>query len=366
MRIERPPITLLVSVVVTVLLITISTVLERPILSSWTTSNPFEIARRGVDTGVILAGSFNLVHPASNPLEALQQEIADGIHSPGSVALEAYNQGSVLVDVSPDYQIQYYTRSLESGGNLVYFVVWLGDRAHIEVVNADGAIPGSDDTGDTIWLDGQQHLATVEEIANAPYAWREHMTLMAAMAFGFHGNVRTSNEGTVVINHVIHRVNPGRAALCIGPQGTAAIGLFDEAALHGCAQAIGAGPVILWRGKIANPYVRQETEEFIPFNPLGEDFVQIDWRRKVYMGTYPKSVVGIGTRPDGGFYLIMAVSYGVPGLELARQMKAMGCIDVLGGDDDTSTQAVWRGVPVRDHRLRPVPDALSVYWRETP
>ncbi len=128
----------------------------------------------------------------------------------------------------------------------------LDERVHIEVLNADGATPGSDAAGDTIWTDGKKHLATVEEIARAPYAAREGMQLLGAMAFGFHGDVRTSNEGTVVINGQVHRLNPGRAALCI--RGTSAqIGLFDAQQTQECEQAIGGGPVILWQGKIANP-----------------------------------------------------------------------------------------------------------------
>jgi hypothetical protein len=120
--------------------------------------------------------------------------------------------------------------------------------------------------------------------------------------------------------------------------------------------------VILWNGKIANPDVAAETDEFLPFNPLGEDFVQIDWRRKIYTGLYPKTAVCVGQR-DGGPFLVMAVSYGLGGVEQAGQLKAMGCAAALGGDDDTSTQAVWRGAPVRGGAAREVPDALAIYVR---
>jgi hypothetical protein len=51
------------------------------------------------------------------------------------------------------------------------------------------------------------------------------------------------------------------------------------------------------------------------------------------------------------------------GVELARQLKAMGCTDALGGDDDTSTQAVWRGQPTQPRAVRPVPDAIGVWWK---
>jgi hypothetical protein len=59
----------------------------------------------------------------------------------------------------------------------------------------------------------------------------------------------------------------------------------------------------------------------------------------------------------------MLVSYNVGGVELAAQLKAMGCTEALGGDDDTSTQAVWRGAPVRQGAVQEVPDALAVYVR---
>ena len=92
--------------------------------------------------------------------------------------------------------------------------------------------------------------------------------------------------------------------------------------------------------------------------------LSLAWRRKIYTGPYPKSVVGVGTRADGGSYLVMLTSYGVAGVEVARQLKAMGCTEALGGDDDTSTQAVWRGTPVAGGNVRPVPDALAVYLRD--
>jgi hypothetical protein len=280
----------------------------------------------------------------------------------GFAALERYNQGSALQEDVADGRVRFFRRDLTGGGALAYFVVQLDEQVHIEVLNADGATPGSDASGDTIWTDGNKHLATVEEIARAPYAAREGMQLLGAMAFGFHGDVRTSNEGTVVINGQVHRVNPGRAALCI--RGTSAqIGLFDAQQVQECEQAIGGGPVILWQGKIANPDVGAATEQFLPFNPLGEDFVQLDWRKKIYAGRYPKSVVGVGTREDGRSYLVMLVSYGVSGIELAEQLRAMGCTAGLGGDDDTSTQAVWRGERTRQGNVREVPDALAVYVR---
>jgi hypothetical protein len=284
--------------------------------------------------------------------------------APGSAALERYNQASALQEATADQQVRYYRRDLPGGGAIAYFVVQLGPQVRVGVVNADGATPGSDAAGDTVWTDSQKHLATVEEIARAPYAARDKMTLLGAMAFGFHGDARTSDEGTVLIDGVVQRINAGRAVLCIAADGRARIGLFDASALQQCEQAIGGGPVILWRGKIANPDVAAETEAFLPFNPLGEDFILLDWRKKIYSGSYPKSVVAVGTREDGGSYLVMLVSYGVTGLDLAEQLKAMGCTEALGGDDDTSTQAVWRGVPIRARRVSEVPDALAVYVRD--
>jgi len=41
----------------------------------------------------------------------------------------------------------------------------------------------------------------------------------------------------------------------------------------------------------------------------------------------------------------------------------MGCSAALGGDDDTSTQAVWRGAVLQPRNVREVPDAVAVYVR---
>lgn len=280
--------------------------------------------------------------------------------APGQAALEAYNQGSALQEAVADNRVRYFQREV-AGGSLSYFVVQLDASVHVEVVNADNAMPGSDASGDTIWTDGQQHLATVQEMANAPYASRDGMALLGAMAFGFHGAERTSDEGTVVVNGTIQRVNAGRGTLCLAADGRATIGLFDAEKLKQCAQAMGGGPVILWDGKVVSTDVSEPNDEFLPFNPLNEDFVQLDWRKKIYNGTYPKTAVGIGTNSDGSSYLVMAVSYGINGVEFAKQLKALGCHAALGGDDDTSTQATWRGAPVRGGAVREVPDAIAVY-----
>ncbi len=74
-------------------------------------------------------------------------------------------------------------------------------------------------------------------------------------------------------------------------------------------------------------------------------------------------MVGVGTREDGRSYLVMLVSYGISGVDLAEQLRAMGCTAALGGDDDTSTQAVWRGQRIRQGNVREVPDALGVFVR---
>ncbi|MGQ9927915.1 MAG: phosphodiester glycosidase family protein [Chloroflexaceae bacterium] len=276
--------------------------------------------------------------------------------------LEAFNRESALHERAGEGLVEFYRRGI-GGGELLYAVARLDERVHVEVINADGAVPGSDASGDTIWLDGQRHLQAVVEMVSAPFAAREGMELLWAMAFGFHGAVRTSNEGSVVINGVVHRVNPWRGALCITADRRAMIGLFDAEALRGCQQAVGGGPVILWKGKLANPAVGAETDEFLPFNPLGEDFVQLDWRVTVYSGTYPKTAVCVGDLPDGRSFLVLANSASITGVELARALRDMGCHDALGGDDDTSTQAVWRGQALWSRPQRPVPDAIAVYLR---
>ncbi|MFQ3664108.1 MAG: phosphodiester glycosidase family protein [Chloroflexaceae bacterium] len=277
--------------------------------------------------------------------------------------LAAFNRESALQEQVADGLVEFYRRGI-GGGELLYTVARLDERVHIEVINADGAIPGSDASGDTIWLDGQRHLQPVVDMVNAPFAAREGMELLWAMAFGFHGAVRTSNEGSVVINGVVHRVNPWRGALCITDDGRALIDLFDAQELRSCWQAVGGGPVILWKGRIANPVVSAATDEFLPFNPLGEDFVQLDWRITVYSGTYPKTAVCVGDLPGGRSFLVLATSAGITGVELARALRDMGCHDALGGDDDTSTQAVWRDQALWPRPQRPVPDAIAVYVRQ--
>ena len=306
--------------------------------------------------------------PAPQPLigiaraEALPASTA----APAAVdALERYNQGSTLQGSLADGRVRFYRRAI-GGGEIAYIVAEPGDTVSATLINADNARPASDANGNTIWADGGQHLRTVAEMAAAPYAARDGWELAAAMAFGFHGDVRTSNEGSVVIDREVLRVNPGRAALCIYADGRAEVGLFGRERLAGCAQAVGAGPIVLWEGRIANPEIAAPTTEFMPYNPFREDFVQIDWRRQVYTSDRPKSLIGVGARPGGRTFLVLMVSYGVGGVEAVRQLRDMGCDQALAGDDDSSTQAVWRGQPVRGGEVRPVPDAFAIYVRKAP
>jgi hypothetical protein len=283
-----------------------------------------------------------------------------GAALPVVASLETFNAGSTLQESVASGAVRSFRRAM-SGGDLAYVVVRLGAGVRVGVINADGATPASDAAGDTVWADGQRHLVPVAQMAAAPYAARAGMQLVAAMAFGFHGDARTSDEGSVVIDGVTRRVNAGRSALCITPDQRATIGRFDAAALAGCAQAAGAGPVILWRGRVASLAADQPTDALLPFNPLGEDFVQLAWRKHIYAGTYPKTVIGVGELPGGAPFLVLATSQGITGEDLARALREMGCSDALGGDDDSSTQAVWRGRPVWDRPGRPVPDAVAVY-----
>jgi hypothetical protein len=314
---------------------------SRPVLSRW-----------GASDQAGLVG-------AAVPLVGAAEPVAG---EPVGAGLEAFNAGSTLQESVADGAVRLYRRAM-GGGELAYVVARLDDQTHIELINADGAIPGSDATGDTIWLGGGRHRQTVATIVNAPYARREGLDLLAGMAFGFHGEERTSNEGSVVINGVVHRVNAGRATLCIKPDRTAAIGLFDAQALAGCAQAVGAGPVILWENRIASTAVQAPTEGRVPFNPLNEDFVQIEWRRTVYNGPHPKTAVCIGVAPDGVTYLVLANSTGVVGEDLAGALRSMGCHTALGGDDNSSTQLTWRGAQLWPGTVRQVPDAIGVYVR---
>jgi hypothetical protein len=297
----------------------------------------------------------------ANDLRGVMQPQGSGSDPLASDTLANYNAQSELLASEGDGAVQLFRRSLASGGQVTYMVVELNERSHLEVINADGATPTSDERGDTMWADGQKHLATVAAMVNASYAQRADKDLLGAMAFGFHGAERTSNEGSVVINGVVHRANPWRSALCIRPDQRAVIGLFSADDLKECAQAIGGGPVVLWGGKIASTEVNAVSDQFIPFNPLGENFVQLDWRKKIYNGGYPKTVVGIGKHANGNDFLVLMVSNGIGGVEMAAQLLAMGCSDAIGGDDDTSTQMAWRGQVVFGARARAVPDAIGVY-----
>src|SRR5688572_1551243 len=69
--------------------------------------------------------------------------------TPDPSALESYNQSSVLQDADPSGRVRFYRRDV-TGGSIAYFVVTLDPQVHLEVINADGATPGSDATGDTI------------------------------------------------------------------------------------------------------------------------------------------------------------------------------------------------------------------------
>lgn len=336
---------LLISLGLLVLLVQLAEA-RSAVLSRWTLAPPLNVAAQSLQGG--LTGH-------AEPLTAVLSP------SPAIERLAAFNAGSALQEELADGRVAFYRRAMPGGGELAYFVVMLDASIHLEVLNADGATPGSDTTGDTIWRDGQRHLATVAAMAEAPYAARDGMELLGAMAFGFHGAERTSNEGSVVINGEVLRVNGGRGALCITPGQRALIGLFDAEALRGCQQAIGGGPVILWQGKIANPDVAAPDGEYLPFNPLGEDFVQLDWRIKIYSGAYPKTAVCVGERPGGSSFLVMATTSGVVGVDLARALRDLGCDTALGGDDDTSTQAIWRGQSVWARQPRAVPDAIAIY-----
>ncbi|MBC8161979.1 MAG: phosphodiester glycosidase family protein [Roseiflexaceae bacterium] len=280
----------------------------------------------------------------------------------GETALEVYMAQSDVQEDVGEGQVRFTRRDV-AGGALELLVLRLDEHTNIRVINADGATPGSDERGDTTWTDGQRHLRTVQEMTTAPYALRENSELLGAIAFGFHGEPRTANEGTVVIDGQVLRSNPGRATLCITHERRAEIGRFSSEDLARCAQAIGGGPVLLWDTLIANPDVATAEGEFLPFNPLGEDFVQLDWRKKIYNGRYPKTAAGIGLLESGESFLVLATSYDMTGIDLARQLRDMGCYAALGGDDDTSTQTVWRGQLTRARDVRPVPAAIGVYVR---
>lgn len=320
----------------------------KPIMSRWNAAS----------AGAQAIGGEARAEAAPAPLGGVAQPFGSG-----QAMLESYAQASALREDVGGGQVRMFQRDV-AGGALDFVVVRLGGAAQVAVVNADGATPASDAGGDTVWADGQRHLRTVQEMAAAPYAARPGRELLGAMAFGFHGDVRTSDEGSVVIDGKVLRSNPGRATLCIGERGAASIGMLSTKALGECQQAIGGGPVILWEGRVASTDVDSVQGDLVPFNPLGEDFVLLDWRKHIYTGTFPKTAACVGLLDSGESYLVLANATNMVGVDMAHQLRDMGCYAALGGDDDTSTQLVWRGQLVREKTIRPVPDAIAVYIRQ--
>ena len=112
--------------------------------------------------------------------------------TPDPSALESYNGDSLLQDADPSGRVRFYRRDV-AGGSIASFVVTLDQQVHLEVINADGATPGSDATGDTIWIDGKKHLSTVAQMVQAPYAARpgiaphDHLVI----GHGHHASLRS-------------------------------------------------------------------------------------------------------------------------------------------------------------------------------
>lgn len=298
------------------------------------------------------------------PPAAAERRARGFVSLPGDAALEAFIAASTLNDSAADGAVRFFTRPLPDGGRLDFVVVILTDAVRVGVITANGATLSSDPDGDTRWADGGRHLQTVQAMATAPHAARPNSELVAAMAFGFHGAERASDEGTVVVDGTLQRLNPWRSTLCIGPDRSATINFFDAHAIQQCEQAAGAGPVILWRGKVANPATSDETEEFLPYNPLGENFVQLAYRIETYQGARPKTAIGTGMLADGRFYLVLMNARDTTGLVMAQALRDLGCFDATGGDDGSSTQMVWRGQPVAGAVGREVPTAVAVYVRQ--
>lgn len=295
-------------------------------------------------------------NPAASGARFGQRQASDG-------ALAAFNAGSTLNESLAGGAIEYYTRFWPGGGRLDYVVAILDDQVDVRVITANGVRVGSDITGNTVWVDGGRHLQTVIDMAGSPHAVHGGTAPVAAMAFGFHGAERTSDEGSIVVDGFVQRLHPGRATLCIGPDDSATINLFDSRSIEQCEQAAGAGPMLLWRGKIANPDVQTETELYVPYNPLNEDFAQLGYRIESYRGFRPKTAIGVGMLEDGRSFLVLANAEQLNGQTMIRALRDMGCYDASGGDDGSSTQMVWRGQAVAGRVGRAVPSAVAIYVR---
>ncbi len=322
-----------------------------PELSAWT---PDYGQQTQGDAGGLSATMHR--NPGTSGARAGQNQAADE-------ALAAFNAGSTLHESLAGGMVEYYTRFWPGGGRLDYVVAILDESVDVRVITANGARVGSDITGNTVWVDGGRHLQTVLDMAGSQHALHRGTAPVTAMAFGFHGAERTSDEGSIVVDGFVQRLHPARATLCIGPDNSATINLFDSRSIEQCEQAAGAGPMLLWRGKIANPDVPVETDLYVPYNPLGEDFAQLDYRIDSYRGFRPKTAIGVGILSDGRFFLVLANAENINGMTMMKALRDMGCYDASGGDDGSSTQMVWQGQAVAGRVGRAVPSAVAIYVR---
>ncbi len=320
----------------------------------WSTWRPVDGSKPPQDTGGLQATLH--YNPAASGGRAGRSQAADDM-------LAAFHAGSTLNESLAGGTVEYYTRVWPGGGRLDYVVAILDDQVDVRVITANGARVGSDITGNTVWVDGGRHLQTVIDMAGSRHALHDGMAPVAAMAFGFHGAERTSDEGSIVVDGFVQRLHPRRATLCIGPDNSATINLFDSRSIEQCEQAAGAGPLLLRHGKIANPDVQAETELYVPYNPLHEDFAQLSYRIDSYRGFRPKTAIGIGMLGDGRFFLVLANAENINGMTMMTALRDMGCYDASGGDDGSSTQMVWRGQAVAGRVGRAVPSAVAIYLR---
>jgi hypothetical protein len=241
-----------------------------------------------------------------------------------------------------------------AGGKVFFAIAKLGQTVKVRNIQAGGFIPSSDGAGDTTWTDGGKHLQPVEQIASLESSQFNGRQPVFSMAFGYHGAERTSDEGTVRTDGVTFRTNPGRGVICVSNnQNRAAIGLFTDQQLSECDFAAGAGPIFLVDGQIAGKEIK--------LNPLNEDFVQWGWRRDMYQNSLPKTMICI-IKDQHNDKLVLMNSYGVMGVDLAVYLRdTLGCSYGIQGDDDGSTQAIWKGSNLFPRAVNAVPSAVSLY-----
>lgn len=241
-----------------------------------------------------------------------------------------------------------------------YALVVIDEHVTFRNVTADGAIPATDENGDTIWKDRQLHGEPVAQMReNAQMEGWDEAVITNASFFG----ARTSPEETSVIDGEVLLANVERTTVCRLPDGTIRIRPQTKEEIAQCDQATGGGLTFLYEGRIAGI-------EGNPFNMLNEGFALIERRKQAYDTGEPKTAFAIGRLPDGRQIGMLIVSRGLTGPQVALNLRdKKGMEYATWFDSGSSTQGVVYG-DKGEYDMdgitpnRPVPNGWMVYVRE--